>query len=773
MDIKRLALPLANYSTDKTVLNGFIHFFEDNNGDPKYLNQITNKRIIIDWMDLLLHDIAIVGKMQANTPSYLNMLYNIIDQINIPKDIIMKHRLERIKEKFPNVNIADILPSALMRDYIVSFLPQINNSISIRQIRSSKIGHFITTKGIITKISQIKPKLTVAVYVCDSCGSETYQEIKDKQFSILTVCRSKKCDTMKIKGTLNLITRVSKFIPYLSFILQETQNDVPEGSIPRTIIVEMDQNALLQQNKNIGDLQNNLLLNEEEQCDHESTKNSLGITPGDSIFLGGIIMARQTTGLLNEMYIEGYGALPYVESGDIQENQRENEESTINDICRSKTSQNPVSDIVKEDIEDDTRLQIPQRTQTSVDPLSHRIKNNQIAPDLILRSFAPHIYGLKDVKKLLLLSLLGAPTIQKSDGMKIRGDINILLIGDPGIAKSELLKYSLNLSQRGVYTAGRGSSGVGLTASVLRDNLTKEYVLEAGAMVLSDKGTCVIDEMDKMDEKDRLSLHEVLEQQTVSINKAGINVSLLARCTVLGAANFSPRASHNFNQKKSLEWKTGLPTSLLSRFDSIVLLKDEKDVEKDKSLSSYVLNLHLNDISPFSNQKESDENLTEGNDSQNVLTKTELKEFIRNAKRIEPVIQSDVHSVIKEAYIEARQNYSSLTPRYLLSLIRLSLAHARLRQSLKVEGIDINESIRLLTLSNYTQKKNNKLAPKYYIYNEIIKMAKNTGNKVNLSDIFIFLSEFSEELVGNTIREFEESGIWLVDDDVLTIMNGS
>lgn len=726
-EIKKLATKLVNYDAEKLALNSFLHFFTDNDGEIKYLTQVAQKKVIIDWNDLNIHDSGLVERMKKNTQSYLNIIYGIIDTINTPTDVVMAHRLERIKEKYPESNAAEIIPSALMRDYTVSFTPQMNLTVPIRAIKSSKIGEFLTTRGIITKISQVKPKLTVAVYVCDSCGSETYQQIKSKEFSILTVCESKKCKIMKIRGTLNLITRVSKFVPHVALTIQEMQCDVPEGCIPRIIAVEMDHNILRRESDHFNE---EIALPDGANFNEENNSDGFNIKPGDSIYLCGILMARQKNGLMNEMFIEGYGVSPYVEE--------EKKNTHFSNTLEEK-------DGILSALEEFNSQNVSEQKNIELSS-----SGKDFSKENVLKSYAPQIYGLPHVKKILLLSLLGAPTIQKSDGMKIRGHINVLLVGDPGIAKSELLKYTLSLSQRGVYTAGRGSSGVGLTASVLRDNLTKEYVLEAGALVLSDKGVCCLDEMDKMDDKDRLSLHEVLEQQTVSINKAGINVSLAARCTVLGAANFHTK----YNKKKTLEWNTGLPTSLLSRFDSVLLLKDEKDSVRDKALSDYVLNLHLNE----------ERSSEAGN-----LTTEDLKNFVIRAKKINPVLTNSVNLKIKEAYVEARQTFERLTPRYLLSLIRFSLAHARLRMSPVVELEDVEESIKLLSMSSENKKKKNTLAPKYLVYNEIIKLAKNNENRVAISDLMSHLAEFSEELITNTIREFEENGIWMVQNDTLTV----
>lgn len=763
MDLKREPINL-NYTADKSLLSNFIHFYQEDTSDAiKYLTQISKKKIILDLNDIAVSDYALYTRVIGNFKTYINMIYDIIDGVNRPSDVVNVHRSERMKEKEMKVSF----PKHLLRDYILEVrvragYPETskeNNKeaeqefsskafdqsnflgsciVGIRKIRSDLIGKFITTRGIITKISTTKPSIKVAVYVCDSCGSETYQEINNEEFRLLSTCNSEKCRITKLKGTLSLITRVSKFEPLTTLILQEIREDTPEGCIPRSIRVDVREGKL---------------------------------RAGDFAYVGGVVMVRQVMGLINDIYVEGYGI-----STDLREKKREKAPTEKNmreteieiDTSEKDTDGNSIDD------------EILRLSDVSPFYFNH-------SPDRLVDSFAPHIYGLRDVKKILLLMLIGSPLIEKEDGIRIRGDINVLLLGDPGIAKSELLKYSKSLCSKSVYTVGRGSSGVGLTVSLLRDPFTKEFVLEAGALLLSDKGLCCLDEMDKMEENNRLSLHEVLEQQTISVSKAGINVTLNARCCVLGAANFKKGF---YDDSKDLTANTGLPVSLLSRFDVVVVMRDERDKEIDNRLADYVIKQHTgeNGIGEEISKKSADavdgteadaddENIVGdkatancfSEDSNALLSQEQLRDFIQHAKSKNPKIPENLNPLIINAYTTARQKFANLTPRFLLSLIRLSISHARLRMDNNVSSLDIEEAVRLLEVSQTFKKKKNQLSAKYAIYNEIMRMAS-IDKKIEMEKIIEAISYNSATIV-SVVREFEENGIWVVENGVLHILN--
>jgi len=314
--------------------------------------------------------------------------------------------------------------------------------------------------------------------------------------------------------------------------------------------------------------------------------------------------------------------------------------------------------------------------ELSKDPFIHR---------KLIASLAPSIYGYGDIKEAVLYLLFGGVPKHLPDGITIRGEINVMLVGDPGVAKSQLLQYVARIAPRGLYTSGRGTTAAGLTAAVVREK-TGGMILEAGALVLADKGIACIDEIDKMRPEDRVAIHEALEQHTVSVAKGGIVATLNARAAVLAAANPS---LGRYDPYRNITDNISLPVTLLSRFDLLFIMKDVPEPDSDSRMSDHILTLHRMKAPP----------------EEPPLLPEILRKYIAYAKRIEPRLTVEAVNELRQYYLKMRSMSGStespiaITPRQLEALVRLAEARARSFLRDKVEVEDTRAIVRLMTLS--------------------------------------------------------------------------
>jgi replicative DNA helicase Mcm len=328
----------------------------------------------------------------------------------------------------------------------------------------------------------------------------------------------------------------------------------------------------------------------------------------------------------------------------------------------------------------------------------------------IIGSIAPSIYGYEEVKEAMALQLFSGIAKYLPDGARIRGDVHILLVGDPGVAKSQLLRYAVKLAPRGIYTSGKSSTSAGLTATAVKDEFGDgRWTLEAGALVLADMGLACVDELDKMEPDDRSSMHEAMEQQTISIAKAGIMATLKSRCALLGAAN--PKFGR-FDRYEPIAKQINMPPALLSRFDLIFILTDEPSVNRDTAIAEHILKAHY--AGELSARKNSVINSGISQDEitkameiiQPVLESEKLRKYIAYTKRnIFPIIRDDARKHLIDFYLglrkqgEAPDSPVPVTARQLEALIRLAEASARVRLSNEITTDDTSRIIRIVMAS--------------------------------------------------------------------------
>ncbi|CAD6231670.1 GSCOCG00001526001-RA-CDS [Cotesia congregata] len=336
-------------------------------------------------------------------------------------------------------------------------------------------------------------------------------------------------------------------------------------------------------------------------------------------------------------------------------------------------------------------------TEEEVNDILKLSKDHRIA-DRIVASIAPSIYGHEFIKRALALSIFGGESKNPGNKHRIRGDINVLLCGDPGTAKSQFLKYTEKIAPRAVFTTGQGASAVGLTAYVSKSVATREWTLEAGALVLADHGVCLIDEFDKMNDQDRTSIHEAMEQQSISISKAGIVTSLHARCAVIAASN---PIGGRYDASMTFSENVDLSEPILSRFDILCIVKDEVDPMQDRHLAKFVVNSHIKNHPTNVDRVLPPELIDDTAANDITIPQDLLKKYIVYARQnIHPKLTNVDQDKVAKLYSQLRQESLAtgslpITVRHIESIIRMSEASAKMHLRDHVREDDINLAIRM------------------------------------------------------------------------------
>ncbi|KAJ8301240.1 hypothetical protein KUTeg_020227 [Tegillarca granosa] len=356
----------------------------------------------------------------------------------------------------------------------------------------------------------------------------------------------------------------------------------------------------------------------------------------------------------------------------------------------------------------DDKLAASSLTDEDIKAIVQLSKDERIG-ERIFASVAPSIYGHEDIKRAFALAIFSGEPKNPGGKHKVRGDINVLCCGDPGTAKSQFLKYVEKTAPRVVFTTGQGASAVGLTAYVQRNPISKEWTLEAGALVLADKGICLIDEFDKMNDQDRTSIHEAMEQQSISISKAGIVTSLQARCAVLAAAN---PIGGRYDPSLTFAENVDLTEPILSRFDILCVVRDTVDPVEDEQLARFVTGSHIKHH-PNATEQQADENLNILNTNSSVepLPQDLLRKYIIYCKeKVHPKLHQMDQDKVAKMYADLRRESMAtgsipITVRHIESMIRMAEAHAKMHLRDYVNEEDVNMAIRIMLESFISTQK--------------------------------------------------------------------
>ncbi|KAA8499259.1 DNA replication licensing factor mcm6 [Porphyridium purpureum] len=577
----------------------------------------------------------------------------------------------------------------------------------LRELRASRVGQLLSVSGTVTRTSESRPELIYGTFVCNVPGCGKVTEKVEQQFKYTEPT----CLNCGNKDDWKLDIKQSVFADWQKVKLQENSLEIPAGSLPRSldVIVRNDNVELAKAGDKVtftGTLivvpDASTLAAAGEKVEHMRRRDLAAAA-------GGISGAQRNFGTRELTYRLCFLASHIAPT---ETNYQSGGGSGVSTgLFRSEEEEEDGAAAVLESFTPQEKEEI------------FRLKGQPRLLKRLSSSIAPNVFGHSMIKRGILLLILGGVHKRTQEGIALRGDINCCLVGDPSCAKSQFLKYVVNFLPRAVYTSGKASSAAGLTASVAKDAETGEFMIEAGALMLADNSVCCIDEFDKMETKDQVAIHEAMEQQTISISKAGLQATLNARTSILAAAN---PIGGRYDTSKTLRQNLMMSAPIMSRFDLFFVIVDKPDKDADFKIARFVVDLHCagrqgeahrddgdrqargaDDVDEARGQDVDDGDDAEASAAEPELSQEQLRRYIRYARTINPKITSDAKELLVKLYKELRQRDATaqgrgaykVTVRQLESLIRLSEAIARLHLDDFVRALYVQEAAQLLDKS--------------------------------------------------------------------------